>query len=95
MNLKKILSWLEPTVPKIVLYTILSFIVPTYVYYCQNNICSKWLTVFAGYFLLTNKENAQLSFSMMLLMFIMAYIASSLTIKLFNILKQKLINQAS
>lgn len=77
-----------PTVPKIIMYAILAFLVPVPLLLCADTCSTKWV-VLAGYKLLKYPDIYILTFPRMLLMFATAYIASALIAGIINLLKLK------
>ncbi|MBU2589755.1 MAG: hypothetical protein KKA65_01570 [Nanoarchaeota archaeon] len=86
---KKLKEIFEPTFPKIILYTFLAFIVPTFIKVCSETGCEWQFRYLAGYRLVFGNEFGMLTFGMQMLMFVIAYLFSALTISLFNALKKR------
>jgi len=86
---KKLKEIFEPTFPKMILYTFLAFVVPTFIKICSESGCVWKFKYAAGYRLVFGNESGMLTFGMQMLMFFMAYLFSALTISLFNALKKR------
>ncbi len=89
MEFKELLdSMFRPTVPKIALYAAMAFIVPASLKICAETCTSKIIPL-AGYRLVLNPDQYVLTFPRMILMFITAYLASSLVITIINAARRK------
>lgn len=85
----KLKAIFKPTFPKIILYTFLAFLVPTFLKVCSESRCEWQFRYFAGYRLVFGNEAGMLTFGMQILMFVVAYLFAVLIISLFNALKKR------
>ncbi|HII14739.1 MAG TPA: hypothetical protein HA362_00340 [Nanoarchaeota archaeon] len=76
-----IIGFFRPTVPKIVLYAALSFVVPGFLEMCSDS-CASRIIPLAGYRLVLNPGQYMLTFPRMMLLFVTAYLASSVIVSI-------------
>ena len=87
MQNNPLIRFFMPTVPKIVLYAAMAFIVPGLIDSCAGGCASKILPL-AGYRLVLNPEQYSLTFPKMLLLFVTAYLASSIVVSIAGLFRK-------
>jgi len=89
MSVKKRLKEIfMPTVPKIILYVVFVFVLPTFFYTCSNG-CAWKVVPFALYKLLLGENMGKLTFVMMALLYFVAYTFSGITISCINTIRKR------
>ena len=77
-------DFLTPTISKILVYFLLFFIMPTYYYICNDNICNAKISFFVIIGLLYNPNLGTLTFPGLLVLIVLSYLTSCYLLSAIN-----------